>query len=190
LQYLHYRDLTGIGLNEEQIKAFAAGVTVPVGTDDQGNPIDGPATPASQFRSPFANPKAAMAANGGGLPPDLSLIVNAREGGPNYIYGILTGYTDPPAGFKLQDGLYYNKLFTGHQIKMPQPLREGTVDYTDGTPNTLEQQSHDVVTFLAWAANPEEVTRKQMGVRIVLFLVFMTGLTYAVKRRVWSDVEH
>jgi ubiquinol-cytochrome c reductase cytochrome c1 subunit len=190
LQYLHYRDLTGIGLTEDQIKAFAAGVTVPSGTDDQGAPKDGPATPASQFRSPFANVKAAAAANNGGIPPDLSLIVNAREGGPNYIYGILTGYTDAPAGFKVGEGLYYNKVFPGHQIHMPQPLRDGTVDYTDGTPNSLDQQAHDVVTFLAWAANPEEVGRKQMGVRIVLFLVFMTGLTYAVKRRVWSDVEH
>jgi ubiquinol-cytochrome c reductase cytochrome c1 subunit len=190
LQYLHYRDLSGIGLDEEQIKAFAAGVTVPSGTDDQGNPKDGPATPASQFRSPFANTKAAAAANNGGIPPDLSLIINAREGGPNYVYGILTGYVDPPAGFNVQEGLYYNKTFPGHQIHMPQPLRDGTVDYTDGTSNGLDQEAHDVVTFLAWAANPEEVTRKQMGVRIVLFLVFMTGLTYAVKRRVWSDVEH
>jgi ubiquinol-cytochrome c reductase cytochrome c1 subunit len=190
LEYLHYRDLSGIGLDADQIKAIAAGFTVPQGIDDQGNPKDGPATPASQFRSPFANPQAARAANGGALPPDLSLIVNAREGGPNYIYGILTGFADPPAGFKLQNGLYYNKLFPGHQIGMPQPLRDGTVDYTDGTPNTLDQEAHDVVTFLAWAANPEEVERKQMGVRIVLFLIFMTGLTYAVKRKVWSDVEH
>jgi ubiquinol-cytochrome c reductase cytochrome c1 subunit len=190
LQYLHYRDLSGIGLDEAQIKAIAAAVTVPAGTDDQGQPKDGPATPASQFRSPFSNDKAARASNNGALPPDLSLIVNAREGGPNYIYGILTGFVDPPAGFKLQDGMYYNKMFTGHQIGMPQPLRDGTVDYTDGMPNTLDQQAHDVVTFLSWAANPEAVERKQMGVRIVLFLMFMTGLTYAVKRKVWSDVEH
>ena len=93
----------------------------------------------------------------GGIPPDLSLIINAREGGPNYVYGILTGYVDPPAGFNVQEGLYYNKTFPGHQIHMPQPLRDGTVDYTDGTSNGLDQEAHDVVTFLAWAANPEEV---------------------------------
>jgi ubiquinol-cytochrome c reductase cytochrome c1 subunit len=190
LKFLHYRDLAGIGLNEEQIKAFAAQFTVPDGTDDQGQPKEGPATPAAQFRSPFPNEKAARAANNGGLPPDLSLIVNAREGGPNYIYGILTGYEQPPAGFKLQEGLNYNKVFPGHQIAMPQPLQEGTVEYTDGTKSTLDQEAHDVVTFLAWAANPEMVERKQIGVRIVLFLVFMTGLTYAVKRKVWSNVEH
>jgi ubiquinol-cytochrome c reductase cytochrome c1 subunit len=189
LQYLHYRDLAGIGLNAEQIKAIAAGVTVPQGQDDQGNPKEGPATPASQFKSPFANEKAARAANNGALPPDLSLIVNAREGGPNYIYGVLTGFGEAPAGFKMQDGMNYNKMFPGHQIAMPQPLQDGTVEYADGTSNALGQEAIDVVTFLSWAANPELVERKQMGVRAILFLVFMTGLTYAVKRKVWSDVH-
>jgi ubiquinol-cytochrome c reductase cytochrome c1 subunit len=190
MQLLHYRDLSGIGLDADQIKAVAAAVTVPAGLDDQGNPKDGPATPASQFKSPFANEKAARAANNGGLPPDLSLIINAREGGPNYVYGVLTGYSDPPDGFKVQDGMHYNKMFSGHQIAMPQPLQDGTVDYTDGTSNKLPQEAHDVVTFLSWAANPELVERKQIGVRVILFLVFMTGITYAVKRRVWSDVHH
>jgi ubiquinol-cytochrome c reductase cytochrome c1 subunit len=189
LQYLHYRDLSGIGLDAEQIKAIAAAVTVPQGQDDQGNPKDGPATPASQFKSPFANEKAARAANNGALPPDLSLIVNAREGGPNYIYGILTGFAEAPPDFKLQDGMYYDRMFPGHQIAMPQPLQDGTVEYTDGTSNALGQEAIDVVTFLSWAANPELVERKQMGVRAILFLVFMTGITYAVKRKIWSDVH-
>ncbi|HVY15062.1 MAG TPA: cytochrome c1 [Rhodopila sp.] len=190
MQMLHYRDLAGIGLSPEQIKAVAAAVTVPQGVDDQGNPKEGPATPADEFRSPFPNPQAARAANGGALPPDLSLIVNAREGHANYVYGILTGFTNPPAGFKMQDGMHYNKMFPGHQIAMPQPLQDGSVDYTDGTPNNLAQEAHDVVTFLAWASNPELTERKQMGVRVILFLMVMTGLTYAVKRKVWADVEH
>jgi ubiquinol-cytochrome c reductase cytochrome c1 subunit len=189
MEQLHYRDLSGIGLNAEQIKAIAASVTVPQGTDDQGNPKEGPATPANQFRSPFPNEKAARAANNSALPPDLSLIVNAREGGPNYVYGILTGFADAPAGFKMQDGMYYNKMFSGHQIGMPPPLQDATVTYADGTGNNLSQEAHDVVTFLYWAANPEMVERKQIGVRVVLFLVFMTGLTYAMKRKVWSDVH-
>jgi ubiquinol-cytochrome c reductase cytochrome c1 subunit len=189
MQLLHYRDLSGIGLSPEQIKAIAAGVTVSQGVDDQGNPKEGPATGANQFKSPFTNEKAARAANNGALPPDLSLIVNAREGGADYIYGILTGFTQAPADFKMQDGMYYNKAFPGHQIAMPQPLQDGTVEYADGTKNSLDQESRDIVTFLAWAANPEMVERKQMGVRVVLFLVFMTGLTYAVKRKVWSDVH-
>jgi ubiquinol-cytochrome c reductase cytochrome c1 subunit len=190
MQLLHYRDLSGIGLSPDQIKAVAAGFTVPAGLDDQGVPKEGPATPASQFRSPFVNAVAARVANNGALPPDLSLIIDAREGGPDYVYSILTGFVPAPPGFKMQDGLYYNKMFPGHQIGMPQPLQDGTVDYADGTHNDLSQEARDVVTFLSWASNPELVERKQMGVRVILFLVFMTGLTYAVKRKVWSDVDH
>ena len=156
MQYMHYRDLSGIGLDADQIKAIAAGITVPSGLDDQGNPKEGPATPASQFKSPFANDKAARAANNGALPPDLSLIVNAREGGPNYVYGILTGFAEAPSGFKMQDGMYYNKMFPGHQIGMPPPLQDGTVEYTDGTPNTLPQEAHDVVTFLVLGCEPRD----------------------------------
>ena len=189
MSLLHYRDLSGIGLEPEEIKAIAGGVTVSQGFDDQGAPKDGPATAASTFKSPFANDKAARAANNGALPPDLSLIVNAREGGPDYIYGLITGFAEAPSGFKMQDGMYYNKMYPGHQIAMPQPLQDGSVEYINGAGNSLDQEARDVVTFLSWASNPELVERKQIGVRIVLFFVLMTGLTYVVKRRLWSDVH-
>jgi ubiquinol-cytochrome c reductase cytochrome c1 subunit len=189
MQYLHYRDLAGVGLNEEQIKGIAAAVTVPLGLNDQGEPKEGPGTPASQFRSPYPNEQANRAAHNGALPPDLSLIVNAREGHADYIYALLTGFADAPPGMQMQDGMSYNKYFAGHQIGMPPPLQDGRVTYADGTPATVEQMAHDVVTFLTWAANPEMVERKQIGWRWVLFFLIMTGLTYAVKRKVWSDVH-
>lgn len=187
---LRYRHLSGIGLTPDQIKAVAAAVTVPLGVDDQGNPKQGPGTPASQFRSPFPNPQAARAALNGALPPDLSVIINARAGGPDYVFGILTGFVQAPAGFKVQNGLYYNSTFPGHQIGMPPPLHDGQVTFADGSGNSVADEAHDVVTFLAWAADPDMVERKQIGWRVVLFLVIMTGLTYAVKRKIWSDVEH
>ena len=109
MKQLHYRDLAGIGLSEAQIKAIAASVTVPKGVDSQGQPATGPGTPASQFRSPFPNEEAARAAMNGALPPDLSLIVNAREGNADYVYGILTGFVKAPAGFKVPAGKSYNK---------------------------------------------------------------------------------
>ena len=80
------------------------------------------------------------AANNGALPPDLSLIVNAREGGPDYVYGILTGFGEPPPGFKMQDGMNYNKYFPGHQIAMPQPLQDGQVTYADGTKASVDRR--------------------------------------------------
>jgi ubiquinol-cytochrome c reductase cytochrome c1 subunit len=190
MHLLHYRDLAGIGLSPEQIKAVAATQQVPLGLDDQGQPIEGPATPASQFRSPFPNEKAARAALNGALPPDLSLIYNAREGHGDYIHALLNGFGPPPAGFTLQPGMNYNKYFPGHQIAMVQPLHDGQVTFADGAPNTIDAMSRDVVSFLAWAANPDMVERKQIGVRIVLFLALMTGLTYVVKRKVWADVDH
>ena len=89
----------------------------------------------------------------------------------------------------MPDGLYYNVYFPGHNIHMPQPLHDGQVTYADGTPATINQMSKDVVTFLTYAANPEMEQRKRMGVRIVLFFAVMSGLTYAVKRKVWSDAH-
>lgn len=189
LRLLSYRDLEGIGLTPAQIKAFAAQFTVPQGLDDQGAPKEGPATPANRFKSPFPNDKAARAGNNGASPPDLSLISNAFLNGPDYIYGVLTGYSDPPASMQMMDGMSYNKYFAGHQIAMPKPLNDGQVTYADGTTASVEQMAKDVVTFLTWAANPEMVERKQMGVRVILFLLLMTCVTYAVKRKVWADLH-
>jgi len=189
LNEAYYRDLAGIGLSQEQITAAAASVTVPVIGDD-GQPTERPALPSDHFRAPFPNEQAARTAMNGAYPPDLSVIEKARAGGADYLYALLTGYSDPPANMKMGEGQYYNKYFPGNQIAMPQPLHDGQVTYADGTPATVEQMSKDVVTFLTYISNPEMEARKRMGVKVVLFLVFITGLTYAVKRKVWADVEH
>ncbi len=189
LKEAYYRDLAGIGLEPDAIKAIAAGFSVPSIADD-GSAADRPALPSDHFRSPFANEKAARAANNGALPPDLSVIIKARNGGADYIYALLTGYSDPPASMKMGDGMYYNTMYAGHQIGMPRPLNDDQVEYTDGTKATTEQEARDVVTFLAYVANPEMEARKRLGVKMVLFLVLMTGLSYAVKRKVWADVDH
>jgi ubiquinol-cytochrome c reductase cytochrome c1 subunit len=183
-----YRNLTGIGLSPEQVTATAASVNVPTIADD-GTEAERPALSSDHFRSPFANEKAARAANNGALPPDLSLIEKARAGGADYVHGILTGFSDPPTGMKMGDGLYYNKYFPGHQIAMPPPLHDGQVTYADGTPATVDQMARDVTTFLTYISEPETEERKRMGVRIVIFLALMAGVTYAVKRKVWSDVH-
>ncbi len=184
-----YRDLAGIGLSEAQIAATAASVTVPSIGDD-GQPAERPGLPSDHYRSPYPNELAARAVLNGAYPPDLSVIEKAREGGADYLAALLNGYSDPPAGMKMGDGMNYNKYFPGNQIAMPQPLHDGQVTYGDGTPASVEQMSKDVVTFLTYVANPEMETRKRMGVRVVLFLIMLTGLTYAVKRKVWADVEH
>ncbi len=184
----YYRNLEGIGLTDDQVKAIAATITVPTINDD-GAAAERPALPSDHFRAPFANDKAARAANNGALPPDQSVIIKAREGGSDYVDALLQGYSDPPAGMKVGDGLYYNKWFPGHQIAMPQPLQSGSVTYADGTPSSLAQESHDVVTFLTYIANPELEQRKRIGVKVVFFLTLLTGITYAVKRKIWADVH-
>lgn len=185
----YYRDLSDIGFTADEVKALAAQVQVTDGPNDQGQMFQRPGKPSDHFVSPFANEQAARAANGGALPPDLSLIVKARAGGADYVAAILTGYRDAPKDFKLADGKYYNIYFPGNQISMPQMLHDGTVTYTDGTKATAAQEAHDVASFLTWVAEPKMEDRKRMGVKVVLFLIVFSGIMYGVKRRVWADVH-
>jgi len=189
MKQMYYRNLEGIGLSEDQIKAVASTFQVAGSLSDSGQPTERAALPSDHFRSPFANDLAARAANGGALPPDQSLLVNAREGTSDYVDALLQGYEDPPKGVTLQPGQYYNKYMAGHMIAMPPPLAADAVEYADGTKATLAQEASDVTTFLTWAANPEMEARKRMGVKAVLFLTLMSGLTYAVKKKVWKDVH-
>jgi cytochrome c1 len=189
LKLVAYRNLSAVGLTADEIRSYAATKEVPGEPDDEGNPTTRKALPSDHFVPPFANDNAARASNNGALPPDLSLIIKARAGGPDYVYGILTGYADPPAGFKMQEGLNYNRAFPGHQIAMPKPLNDDQVQYSDGTKATLDQEAHDIVSFLTWAAEPELEARKRLGVKVLLFLVLMTAMLYAIKRKVWADVH-
>ena len=189
LNLLAYRNLEEIGFTPDEVKAIAAQVQVTDGPNDQGEMFQRPGKPADHFKPPFANDQAARVANNGALPPDLSLMVKARKGGPDYAYAILTGFVEPPAGYKVNEGMYYNAAFPGHQIAMPPPLSEGAVTYADGTNATALQMAHDVVTFLAWAADPNLETRHRVGVKVILYVLALTGLFFAVKRRVWASVH-
>jgi ubiquinol-cytochrome c reductase cytochrome c1 subunit len=189
MNLMHYRDLSALGYTDDEIKAIAAQKQVN-DLNDQGEVIQRPAQPADAFVAPYPNEKAARAAHNGALPPDLTLITKAREGGPDYCFAILTGFQTAPADFKLQDGMNYNVYFPGHQIAMPQPLADNTVTFADGTPSTLPQEAHDVCTFLTWAGEPTMEERKETGAKVILFLLAMTFVTYCAKRKVWSDLHH
>ena len=193
LNLLYYRNLTELGLTEDQVKGIAAEFQVPDLSDD-GQPIERPARPSDHFKKPFPNELAAAAANGGKAPPDLSVIVKARDGGADYIYSLLTGYVPydklTPAQikqFSVTKDDNFNKYFPGHKIAMAPPLNDDKVTYVDGTKATTDQEASDVVEFLAWASEPHMEDRKRTGVRVILFLLAMAGLMYAVKRSVWSD---
>ena len=191
LRFIAFRNLEGIGFNEEQIKAIAAEYDIEDGPNDDGDMFTRPGIPADYFPSPFPNEKAAAASNGGAVPPDLSLMNKARVNGPDYVFGLLTGYEEEaPEGFDLADGKYYNHYSPGHQIAMAPPLYDEAVEYTDGTPMTLEQHARDVTAFLNWTAQPELEARKALGMKVILFLIVFTAMLYAVKRKIWRDVEH
>ena len=187
-------------------KAIAADIKVPDIDPDTGDAIQRPAIPADRFRNPFPNEVAAAASNGGKAPPDLSVMARAREGGPQYIYSILTGYADPPKGLKVPTGQYYNPYMLGDLgadwsgskatvpvggvILMPFQLVPGRVTFDDGTPSTTEQQAKDVATFLAWAAEPKQVERKEAGLAVMIYLILFSGILYLSYRRIWRNVAH
>ena len=190
LKRIRFRELMALGYSEKQAKAIAAEYQVEDGPNDDGDMFERAAILPDSFPSPFPNKKAARAANGGAFPPDLSLMIKARPNGANYVYSLMTSYgMEVPEEYKLQEGLHYNPAFPGGQIAMPQPLTEGLVEYTDGTEASIEQMSKDVVNFLQWAAEPEMERRKEMGVRVMIFLSIMTLFFYIAKRRIWRDVH-
>ena len=190
VKYIAFRNLTEIGLSEDQVKAIAAEYEVEDGPDDDGEMFERPAILSDILPLPFANDNAARASNNGALPPDLSLIAKARTGGPDYLHALLVGYEDAPDDVMLNEGMSYNRYFRGNQIAMPPPLDEDAVEYTDGTPATVDQMASDVVNFLMWTAEPKLEVRKRMGIKVILFLLVLTALFYASKRKVWSRIDH
>ena len=189
IRLIAFRNLEALGFDEDEIKAIAAEYSVEDGPDDEGEMFDRPALPPDRIPSPFPNSKAAAASNNGAVPPDLSLMVKARDGGADYVHAFLTGYADPPDGVELLDIQNYNLYFPGNLTAMAPPLDEDVVEYADGTPATVEQMASDVVTFLAWAAEPSMEERKRMGIKVILFLLIFTGVLYACKRKVWVDLH-
>lgn len=176
-----------------QMKAIAASVQVNA-LDDKGEEIQRPATAADRFPSPFANELAARAANNNAYPPDLSVIIKARPNGANYVYSLLTGYSEAPAGFQMTPGLNYNEYFANHQIAMPQPLAsDGQVTYAPDAGNpaaTIDQMAKDVVAYLTWASEPKMEERKELGVKVMIFLVLLSVLLFLAYRQLWKDIDH
>ncbi len=190
LNYIAFRNLVEIGFTEDEAKAIAAEYEVEDGPDDEGDMFTRPARLSDYWPAPFDNENAARAANGGAFPPDLSLITKAREGGADYLYGLMVGYEDePPEGVELTDGMSYNHYFPGQQIAMPAPLYDEAVEYVDGTPATLEQHARDVTSFLSWTAEPELEERKQTGLKVLIFVFILTAVLFVIYRRTWAKLH-
>lgn len=188
------------------VKALAAEVQIADIDSETGDAMQRPGTSADRFPSPFPNEAAARASNGGAMPPDLSVIAKARHGGASYIYRLLAGYRNPPAGLNVPPGQHYNPYMNGdvsgswtgsHDhvppggfIAMPPPLADGKVTFDDGAPSTVSQQARDVSAFLAWASEPKQTERKQTGLAVMIYLALLSLLVYASYRRVWRNESH
>ncbi|WP_029352522.1 cytochrome c1 [Bosea sp. 117] len=197
----------GPGFTEEQAKTVAEEYKVQDGPNDAGDMFERPGRLSDRWPSPFPNEQAARASNGGAFPPDFSVLAKARtyevgfpgflidivrqyqEQGPDYIHALLNGYKDPPEGFKLPEGAHYNEYFPGHAIKMPPPLSADQVTYSDGTPQTVDQYSRDVIAFMMWLAEPHLEARKRIGFQVMIFLIVFGGLLYFTKKKVWKKVH-
>ncbi|MFG1345618.1 cytochrome c1 [Xanthobacter autotrophicus DSM 431] len=209
--YLYFRNLAqtgGPGFTEAQAKQVASEYQITDGPNDAGDMFQRPGRLSDHWPAPFPNDNAARAANGGALPPDFSVLAKARsyhvgfpgfitdafiqyqEHGVDYIHALLTGYTDAPSGVHMQPGLNYNKYFPGNQIAMPKPLSDGQVEYSDGSPQTVDQYSQDVSAFMMWVAEPHLDARKRIGFQVMIFLIVLSGLLYFTKKKIWSKIAH
>jgi ubiquinol-cytochrome c reductase cytochrome c1 subunit len=189
MSFIAYRNLVGVSHTEEEAKAEAAEQMITDGPDDAGNMFQRPGKLSDYFPSPYPNEEAARAANNGSYPPDLSYITSARHGGEDYIFALLTGYHDAPAGVVLRDGQYYNPYFPGGAISMAQALYSEIIEYTDGTPATTSQLAKDIGTFLKWTAEPEHDDRKRMLIKAIGIFTILTALSYYAKRFRWSSLK-
>lgn len=200
MKLVAFRDLEEIGFSKPEVKAIAKQWPVEVASinPDTGEAATRKAIPSDHFPSPYANDTAARAGNNNALPPDMSLLAKAREGGAQYIHAIVTGYQDQPAALlkefpdsKTPVGLHYNPYFANLNIAMPPPLvADGQVTYTDGTTPSVDQMAQDVSAFLMWAAEPKLENRHRTGLAVLIYLLLATGFAYGAYRNIWRGKKH
>ncbi len=189
LQHLSYRNLSEEGgpeFSKSEAKAIASQFEILDGPDNDGEMFTRPGKLSDKFASPYPNIEAAIAANGGAYPPDMSVLAKARTGGADYIYSLLVGYEEAPVGFELDDGVYYNKFMAGNKIKMSSPLIDGLIDYSDGTEANTAQMAKDVTTFLVWASEPHLEAQHKTGFKTIIYLIILLTLVYFSKQKLWS----
>lgn len=161
MKYIKYRDLVSFGIDKQKVDAWRG---------DQ--PMDA-ALLAQMSESD------AMQAYGK-APPDLSLMAKARDGGANYVYSYLVGYYVTP------EGMPGNHIYP--ETKMPDTL--GMSGATESAQRTeIQGKARDIVSFLAWAADPHEQERHRLGYYVIAYLLVLTFLLYLVKNQVWSRLK-
>ena len=161
LKYIKYRDLLKLGYTPGEVDVKRA-----------DRDLDAPLL--SQM------PADSAAAAFGKVPPDLSLMARAREGGGRYIFSMVTGFYLDPAGN------VDNRVF--HGIKMPDVL--GFSGITDAAQRAqMEGTVRDAAIFLEWAADPRAQERRSLGFYVIGYLALLTVLLFLLKRRIWGRLR-
>lgn len=189
LDRIAWRNYVGMIFDEPTAKRLAEEKEYEDGPNESGEMFERPGKLSDYMKSPYANEEEARFANGGAYPPDLSLMAKARHDGANYIFSLLTGYREAPFGVECGDGQYYNPYFAGGKIGMPSPLEDGAVEYQDGTPAPASQMAKDVAEFLVWTAEPDHNDRRRKGLKWMLFMAMVVGVSVYYKRFRWSPVK-
>ncbi len=205
-----FRNLQEIGFSENRVKAIASEYDVEDGPDADGEMFERSAVAADRIPGPYANSAEAASVNNGAVPPDFSLLAKARapergfptfvfdiftlyaENGPDYIYSLITGYKDAPEGKEIADGTHYNPYFiAGEALAMSPPLSvDNFIEYEDESVEaSLDQNAKDVAAFMMWAAEPKLVERKQLGFKVIIFLLIFSVLLYLTKKQVFAALK-
>ncbi len=116
----------------------------------------------------------------GQVPPDLSLMAKARKNGPQYIYTLLTTYSE-------KEGVYENAVFPG--IKMPDVLNIAAAT-NERQKEEIRNHARDVTEFLLWSSDPRAAIRKNIGIYVIVYFIILSAMLFLIMKRVWSRLDN
>ncbi|OFZ66490.1 MAG: cytochrome C [Betaproteobacteria bacterium RBG_16_56_24] len=161
LKYIRYRDLAAFGMDRNKIDGWR-------GVQSMDAALAGQMSDDAAIQT-F-----------GIIPPDLSLMTKAREGGANYVYSYLIGYYNTP------EGITRNHVFP--ETKMPDVMGMSAATGQDQR-TEIQVKARELVSFLAWAADPHKEERHKLGYYVIGYLLVLTTLLFFVKNQIWSRLK-
>ena len=142
----------------------------------------------------------------GTLPPDLTVIARAR--GVDWLYTYLRSFYRDDSKITGVNNLVFADVGMPHVMWELQGWQEPvitTVKDHDGTehktvdlklvePGLMTEQefdraTRDLVNFLDYMGEPAKYERRNLGVKVVLFLLMFLVLAYLLKKEYWKDVH-